>query len=86
MLFDGMLALAGVAVVDHARSARGQSKGSGPGLVPLRTHPRSWGEGGVRALLTHPRKITKAKLEVRISITTHGAHCQTVGHNKWWMQ
>ena len=50
MLFAGMLALAGAAVVDHARSARRQSKGSGPGLVPLRTRPRSWGEGGVHGL------------------------------------
>ena len=50
MLFDGRMALAGVAVVDHARSARRESKGSGPGLVPLCTRPRSWGEGGVRGL------------------------------------
>ena len=49
MLFDGMMALAGAAVVDHACSARRQSKGSGLGLVPLRTCPRSWGEGGVHA-------------------------------------
>ena len=39
MLFDGMLALAGAAVVDHARRARRQSKGFGPGLVPVRTRP-----------------------------------------------
>ena len=50
MLFADMMALAGAAVVDHARSARRQSKGSGPGLVPLRTRPRSWEEGGVRGL------------------------------------
>ena len=50
MLFDGMMALAGAAVVDHARSARRQSKGSRLGLVPLRLRPRSWGEGGVRDL------------------------------------
>ena len=50
MLFAGMMALAGAAVVDHARSACRQSKGSGPGLVPLRTCPRSWEEGGVRGL------------------------------------
>ena len=31
MLFAGMMALAGAAVVDHARSARRQSKGSGTG-------------------------------------------------------
>ena len=31
-----MMALASAAVVDHACSARRQSKGSGPGLVPLR--------------------------------------------------
>ena len=48
MLFAGMMALAGAAVVDHARSARRQSKASGPGLVPLGMRPRSWGEGGVR--------------------------------------
>ena len=35
MLFDGMLALAAAAVVDHARSARHQPKGLGPGLVPF---------------------------------------------------
>ena len=49
MLFAGMMALAGTAVVDHASSARHQSKGLGPRLVPLRTRPCSWGEGGVRA-------------------------------------
>ena len=48
MLFAGMMALAGVVVVDHARSARRQSMGLEPGLVPLRTRPRSWGEGEVR--------------------------------------
>ena len=47
MLFAGMKALAGAAVVDHAHSTRRQTKGSGPGLVPLRTHPRRWGKGGV---------------------------------------
>ena len=57
MLFAGMLALAGVAVVDHACSARRQSKGSGPGLVPLRTRPRSWGEGGVRGLPPPPTPV-----------------------------
>ena len=39
MLCDGMMALAGAAVVDHARSARRQSKGSGPGLVSFRMRP-----------------------------------------------
>ena len=52
MLFDGMLALAGADVVDHPCSARRQTKGSGPGLVPLCTYPHSWGEGGVRGLPT----------------------------------
>ena len=56
MLFAGMMALAGAAVVDHARSARCPSKGSGPGLVPLRTRPRSWGEGGVHGLPPSPIK------------------------------
>ena len=58
MLFDGMMALAGAAVVDHARSTRRQTKGSGPGLVPLRTRPRSWGEGGVRGLPPLPCKVS----------------------------
>ena len=49
-----MMALAGAAVVDRARGAHRQSKGSGPGLVPLHTHPRSWGEGGVRGLPPSP--------------------------------
>ena len=53
-----MLALAGAAVVDHARSARRQSEGSGPGLVPLRAHPCTWGEGGVRSLPPHPCKVS----------------------------
>ena len=48
MLFAGMMALAGAlagaAVVDHARSARRQSTGSGPG------------EGGVRGLPPLPCK------------------------------
>ena len=35
MLFASLMALAGAAVVHHARSARRQTKGSGPGLVPL---------------------------------------------------
>ena len=56
MLFAGMMALAGAAVVDHAHSARRQSKGSGLGLVPLHTRPRSWGEGGVRSLPPLPCK------------------------------
>ena len=56
MLFAGMMALAGAAVVDRAHSARRQSKGSGPGLVPLRTRPRSWGAGGVRGLPPLPCK------------------------------
>ena len=43
----GLMASAGAAVVDHACSARHQTKGSGPGLVPLHTCPHSWGEGGV---------------------------------------
>ena len=58
MLFAGMVALAGAAVVDHARSARRQSKGLGPGLVPLRTRPRSWGAGGVRGLPPLPYKAS----------------------------
>ena len=58
MLFDGMKALAGVAVVDHARSARRQSKGSGLWLVPLCMRPRSWGEGGVRAPPPLPCKVS----------------------------
>ena len=52
MLFAGMMAFARAAVVDHARSARRQSKGSG--LVPHRTRPRSWGEGGVHGLPAPP--------------------------------
>ena len=56
MLFADMMALDGAAVVDHARSACRQSKGSGPGLVPLRTRPRNWGEGGVRSLTPLPCK------------------------------
>ena len=51
-------ALAGAVVVDHARSARCQSKGSGPGLVPLYTRPRSWGEGGVRSLPHRPCQVS----------------------------
>ena len=35
-------------MVDHACSARRQTKNSGPGLVPVCTCPCSWGEGGVR--------------------------------------
>ena len=58
MLFDGMMILVGAAVVDHARSARRQSKASGPGLVPLRARPRSWGEGGVRAPPPPPCKVS----------------------------
>ena len=46
MLFAGMMALADAAVVDHARSVCRQSKGSGPGLVPLSMRPRSRGGGG----------------------------------------
>ena len=53
-----MMALAGAAVVDHARSARCQSKGSGPGLVPLRMRPRSWGEERVRSLPPRPCKVS----------------------------
>ena len=53
-----MLALASAAVVDHARSARRQSKGTGPGLVPLRTHPRNWGDGGVHGLPPLPDKVS----------------------------
>ena len=52
------MALAGAAVVDHACSAHRQSKGSGPGLVPLCMHPRSWGEGGVRSLPSLPCKVS----------------------------
>ena len=33
-----------------------------------------------------PHQVTKEQSEVRIILTTHGAKCQTVGHNKWWMQ
>ena len=62
MLFDGMMALAGAAVVDYARSARRQSKGLGLGLVPLRTRPRSWGEGGVRVLPPLPCKVSVGSL------------------------
>ena len=51
-----MMALASAAVVDHARSTSRQSKGSGPGLIPLRTRPRSWGEGGVCGLSPLPCK------------------------------
>ena len=57
-MFDGMLALAGAAVKDYARSARCQSEGSRPGLVPLRMRPRSWGKGGVRGLPPHPCKVS----------------------------
>ena len=57
MLFAGMMALAGAAVVDHAPSDRRQSKGSEPGLVPLRTRPRSWGKGEVRGLPPFPNKM-----------------------------
>ena len=53
-----MMALAGAAVVDHACSARRQSKGLGLGLVPLRTCPRSCGEGGVRGLPPLPCKVS----------------------------
>ena len=35
MLSAGLMFLVGAALVDHAHSARRQSKGSGPGLVPL---------------------------------------------------
>ena len=59
MLFAGMKALAGAAVVDHARNAC-QTKGSGPGLNHLRTRPRSWGKGGVRALPPTPLKFRLA--------------------------
>ena len=60
MMFASLMALAGAAVVDHERSAYHQTKGSGPGLVPLRTRPCTWGKGGVypppsplKLLLTH---------------------------------
>ena len=43
MMFAGLMALAGAAVVDHARSARRQTKGSAPGL---HTRPCSWDRGG----------------------------------------
>ena len=33
-----------------------------------------------------PHIVTREESEVRIIITAHGAKCQTVGHNKWWMQ
>ena len=33
-----------------------------------------------------PHPLTREQSEVRIIITTHGAKCQTVRHNKWWMQ
>ena len=58
MLIDVMMALAGAAVVDHARSTHHQTKGSGLGLVPLRTCPRSWGERGVRGLPPLPCKLS----------------------------
>ena len=57
MMFAGLMASAGMAMVDHARSAHCQTKGSGPGLVPLHTHPRSKGEGGVRPPLDLCREI-----------------------------
>ena len=41
--------LDGAAVVDCAGSTPRRIKGPGPGLVPLRTCPRSWGEGGVHS-------------------------------------
>ena len=44
MMFAGLMPLVGAAVADHARSVHRQTKGSRPVLVPLRTHPRSWGE------------------------------------------
>ena len=50
MQFAGMKALVGVAVVDRARSADHQTKGWRLGLVPLCTHPHSWGKGKVRGL------------------------------------
>ena len=49
MVFAGMMALGGAAVVDHAHSARRQSKGLGP-------RPHGWGEGGVRGLPPLPCK------------------------------
>ena len=49
-----MNALVGAAMVNHAHNARHQTKGSGPGLVPLPTRPRSWGKGGVRGLAPPP--------------------------------
>ena len=57
MLFAGMKALAGTVVVDHARGACHQTKGSGPGLVPVCTRPCSWGKGGVRGLLPLPSQV-----------------------------
>ena len=33
-----------------------------------------------------PHRVTREQSEVRIIITAHRAKCQTVGHNKCWMQ
>ena len=33
-----------------------------------------------------PHPFTREQSKVRIIITAHGAKCQTMGHNKWWMQ
>ena len=33
-----------------------------------------------------PHPVTGEQCRLRIIITAHGAKCQTVGHNKWWMQ
>ena len=60
MMYAGLMALACVAVVDHARSAHHQTTGSGPGLGPLCTRPRSWGEGGVNGFLPSPLEFLLA--------------------------
>ena len=57
MMFASLIALAGVAVVDHTRRTRRQTNGSGLGLVPLRMHPCSWSKGGVKFLLAHHPRL-----------------------------
>ena len=60
MMYIGLVALAGTAVVNHARIARRQTKGSRPGRMPPCTRTRSWGEGGVRGLSTSTPKFLLA--------------------------
>ena len=33
-----------------------------------------------------PHPVIRKQSEVKIIITAHGAKCETVGHNEWWMQ